>query len=86
METNDVLYEILNEVINLIDSSVVKIVFSVFLTFSVFRVMFHFICYYSRVPVIKKELISESQEIEHTQIYDPLDPDFYVDPYDDFRG
>lgn len=99
METIDMFYQIIEEFINIISYPFVRYIFFSFLAFSVFRFTYTLIKVglYSTMTTTKKEVkeevtaykfetIEEPQYIEQTEIYDPLDPNFYVDPYDDFRG
>lgn len=99
METIDIFYQIIEETINIISYPFVKYIFFSFLAFHLFLFICKLmkVSLYSSMTTTKKEdkekvtsykidTVEESQYIEQTEIYDPLDPNFFVDPYDDFRG
>lgn len=99
METIDMFNQIVEEFINIISNPIIKYLLPTFFVFSLFRFCFILMkrsIYQSRtttkkedkeeVTAYKLDTIEELQYIEQTEIYDPLDPNFYVDPYDDFRG
>lgn len=99
METIDLFEQIFEEFINIISYPFVRYIFFSFLAWSLFRIIYNSmkVALYPSMTTTKKEdkeevtaykfeTIEESQYIEQTEIYDPLDPNFFVDPYDDFRG
>lgn len=99
METIDMFNQIFEEFINIISFPIVKYLFISFFAFSLVHACFKFMVGAMRysmtttkkedkeeVTSYKIDTIEESQYIEQTEIYDPLDPNFFVDPYDDFRG